>query len=218
MRRPAAEGKGRGAATDRRRAAARKQSPPERDVIADRLHGWWAQVIAGQLEHRHPVHGTALRLRFDRDVLVVSGVLEHRRELTELRRQLRELSAGTGTRVRIDVAVVGGDRAEEGLLDQTIVGVFETPARAEFARRLLDTHPLVRPRSMRILGSADVSSAAARRIIPREYRDQVRDALRKGNTLLVVTVDEVHAFRARDLIDEETRSLMTMTLPPVVAS
>ena len=67
---------------------------------------------------------------------------------------------------------------------------------------------------MTALRSADVSNEKGRQVIPREYRAQVRDALRKGNTLLVVTVDEVQAFGVRELIDEETRSLMTLTLPP----
>ena len=214
MRVPARESRGRRAASTQGRSTAAKRSKTDRDVIEDRLRGWWAEVIAGQLEHRHPVYGTALRLRFDGDEVVVTGMLQHKRELTELRSQLRRLSAGAGPRVRLKVSVEDPHRGEEGLLEQTIIGVFETAERAEFACHLLEAHATARPRSMTALRSADVGSEKARHVIPPEYRAQVREALRKGNTLLVVTVDEVQAFGVRELIDEETRSLMTLTLPP----
>jgi hypothetical protein len=38
--------------------------------------------------------------------------------------------------------------------------------------------------------------------------------LDEGRTLLVYTVDETAAFAARQLVEEETRSLSTFALPP----
>jgi len=39
-------------------------------------------------------------------------------------------------------------------------------------------------------------------------------ALDAGRSVIAVAVDETEAFRARELLDEETRSLETLVLPP----
>jgi hypothetical protein len=46
----------------------------------------------------------------------------------------------------------------------------------------------------------------------------LRKALDAGNGVLIIRVDEAEAFEARDLLDEDTRSLWTMATPPVPAS
>ena len=50
-----------------------------------------------------------------------------------------------------------------------------------------------------------------------DFAADVRTALEAGNGVLIIRVDEADAFEARELLDEDTRSLWTMATPPVPA-
>jgi hypothetical protein len=48
-----------------------------------------------------------------------------------------------------------------------------------------------------------------------EFAADVRTGLAAGYGVIVVRVDETDAFEARELMDEDTRSLWTLVTPPV---
>lgn len=48
--------------------------------------------------------------------------------------------------------------------------------------------------------------------------EDVQAALAENHAALILTVDETQAFQAREILDEETRSLRTVVLPPIPAS
>ncbi len=191
-----------------------------RDLIADRLAGWWAAVLEGQMEQGHPVYGSEIRAAFDGDVLVVRGRLAHRRDLQELRQELKMLRSRDpdAPRVRLEVSLAPKREVRPGLLDQTIVGVFESRVRADAAARLLASHAQTKPARVEVVSAGAAAGKALMAEIPDGYRRTLGSALSRGCTFVVATVDEVRAFRTRLVLDEETRSLMTLTLPPRLAS
>lgn len=105
---------------------------------------------------------------------------------------------------------------QAGLLVQTLIGAFETAEQAGFAEGYLQGHAHVDPRRMLVVAAdADEEARTAlRSVLPDAYQKQAERALAAGRSVLVVTVDETEAFQARELLDEETRSLETIVLPP----
>src|SRR5207249_1724524 len=91
--------------------------------------------------------------------------------------------------------------------------VFGSRDAAVFAAELLRSHRDLSPR-VELLERADRRRPAFRTSVPPAFRDQAGEALAGGHTLLVLTVDEVDAFTVRDLLEQETRSLATLSLPP----
>jgi len=51
-------------------------------------------------------------------------------------------------------------------------------------------------------------------MLPEDFLIDVRKAFNAGDAVLVLRVDETDAFKARELLDEETRSLWTISTPP----
>jgi hypothetical protein len=100
-----------------------------------------------------------------------------------------------------------------GLLDQTIIAAFASPALAEDARKSLREHGRLNPKELVVVKSA--RDEALNRI--GEFAVDVRNALAKGNGILMVRLDEIDAFEARELVDEDMRSLWTVGTPPVPA-
>jgi hypothetical protein len=202
----------------------RKNVPGEADSLrttGQRVGAWWASLIAGQVEQSHPIHGSKISAKVEGDTLVVRGKLPSEDDLAELRAELEHIAGHGVAHVRIEVTVDQAGTQQRGLLRQTLIGVFETAELAGFAAGYLEGHAQV-PREAMLLVEADSDDApkdrAALDDLGPPFTDQARALLDNGRSLLIVSVDEVDAFRVRELLDEETRSLETLVLPPQTAS
>ena len=96
--------------------------------------------------------------------------------------------------------------------------MFESPDAAAFAQSYLTEHVHVHPERLAVF-DASAPDAAARiaASLPAAYHDDAQQALAAGRSVLIVTVDETEAFKTRELLDEETRSLKTVVVPPAAA-
>jgi len=115
--------------------------------------------------------------------------------------------------------VVVDDSGESGLLFQTLVATFENEAPARFAATYLASQSHVRPVAIHTLASGTEQSepaeaAAVRQLLTDERWEVVPKTLAAHGAIAVVTVDETQAFAPREILDEETRSLDTVVLPP----
>ncbi len=196
------------------RDAAEASAGQPADMTGDRTKAWWSQVLAGQTAQTHPTWGSDLKFKVRGDELLVTGTLANDEDLAELTREVDAMKGNGISDYTIDVVVSPPETAQEGLLEQTLVGVYETADQARFAVSFIESSYHVTPTRMRVIEPAEVGDAATRSIVPDEYWDDVEKALGEGHALLVLTVDEVKAFRAREALDEETRSLATFILPP----
>jgi hypothetical protein len=114
-----------------------------------------------------------------------------------------------GERVRARSAAASG----RGILDQTIIAAFASPALAEHARKSLSEHGRLKPKELVVVNST--RDPVLNRI--GEFAVDVRKALAHGNSIVIVRLDEIDAFTARELLDEDMRSLWTVGTPPVPA-
>lgn len=114
-----------------------------------------------------------------------------------------------GKRVRARSA----DANERGILDQTIIAAFANPALAEQARKSLREHGRLNPKELLVVKSG--RDPVLNRI--GDFAVDVRKALADGNGIVMVRLDELDAFEARELLDEDMRSLWTVGTPPVPA-
>lgn len=186
-------------------------------MLRERTHAWWTEALAGQTTQSHPVHGTNVRAHLDGRVLVISGSVPSERVRREVAREAEHLKRGHGIRhVRDELTVERSDVEREGLLVQTLVSVFETEEQAGFAAGYLEGHASFTAAMLHVLTPDHASRAAAmlHALLPDAFWDDAERELSAGRVLLVVTVDEVDAFTARELLEEETPSLRTLALPP----
>jgi hypothetical protein len=198
----------------------RRNVPGEADSLrmtGQRVAAWWASLIAGQVEQSHPIHGSKIAAKVEGDTLVVRGKLPSGDDLAELRAELKHIEGHGVAHVRMEVSVNEAGTQQKGLLRQTLIGAFETAELAGFAAGYLEGHAQV-PRESMLLVEADSDDAPKDRAaldgLGPPFTDQARALLDDGRSLLIVNVDEVDAFRVRELLDEETRSLETLVLPP----
>jgi hypothetical protein len=190
-------------------------------MIGERVGAWWTSVIAGQADQSHPIQGTKIAAKIEGDTLVVRGKVPTQADLEEIRAEVEHLAGHGVAHVRVEVAVEEEGTQQKGLLRQTLVGAFETEELAGFAAGYLEGHAHVAREAMLIVeadGNDAPKDRAALDYLGPPYADQVRATLDAGRSVLIVSVDEVDAFRVRELLDEETRSLETLVLPPQPAS
>jgi len=190
--------------------------------LFERSQAWWIAVIAGQSDQSHPMHGSDIRARIDGDTLVVSGVVPTPADRDEIDREVEHLTLGPlgVAHVRNDLRVVRRRREQPGLLAQTLVGLFASEEQAGFAAGYLEGHARLRPQLLRLIapGPRRRTHALVAALLPAAFLADAQAALTAGQFLLVVVVDELDAFIARELIDEETHSLQTLVLPPEPAA
>jgi hypothetical protein len=103
-----------------------------------------------------------------------------------------------------------------GVLDQTLIAAFADREVAEFARRYLIESRRIKAKHVEILDAKQESRA--RRLLPEGFMSDIRKAFDAGRAVLILRVDETAAFRVRELLAEETRSLWTVATPPTAAS
>jgi len=175
------------------------------------VNAWWASVLAGDVYEPHPVYGS-LRPHLDRGRLRLSGELENESDRNELVRQARERIGHGIDRVDVARLKVAGNKEKFGILSQTLVSAFPNREAAEFARAFVLKHSRFAPLHDEIVDSAHTGRLRA--LLPEDFIDDAGRALDSGEALLILRVDETAAFRVRELLEEETRSVWTIAAPP----
>jgi hypothetical protein len=190
-----------------------------RETLHDRTRAWWSTVLVGQLNGSHPVHGTDISAALEGDTLVITGMVPTAQDRSDIEAEVAHLEGKGFTTLQNDLVLSGGTDDHAGLLTQTLFAVFESAEKAAFAQSYLVEHAHVHPERLVVFDAA--ATDAAQRIaasLPDAYHDDAQQALAAGRSLLIVTVDETEAFKTRELLDEETRSLETIVLPPAAAA
>jgi hypothetical protein len=185
------------------------------EILRDRTRAWWLSVIAGQTEDSHPIHGTSVKTEVHDGVLTLSGSVRSEEDHREIVTEAEHLRAKGIVKVVDRLEIVPESGGDQGLLVQTLIGIFENTEQAGFAEGYLEGHAHITPDVMKVLApDADEAQSVLSALLPMAWVDDAGEALRAGRSLLLVTVDETEAFRTRELLDEETRSLRTLVLPP----
>ena len=187
-----------------------------REILQTRIQAWWLSVLAGQASGEHPVYGSGFEARMDGKTLVLSGSVPSGEDRRAIETEVAQLQHHGVEAVRDELQVVPEITDDPGLLVQTLVASFETAEQAGFAEGYMEGHAHVRPGMMTVTTPDETHAAVARvhAVLPEAYWEDAETALAAGRALLIVTVDETEAFKARELLDEETHSLETLVLPP----
>jgi hypothetical protein len=185
------------------------QSP---DSAGRRVKSWWASVLAGQVDEPHPNHGADLDVAFRGGVLRLSGELGSESDRKDLLKEAREYVGRGIDRVDAEHLRVAKVKEKPGILDQTLIAAFANRDVAEFARKYLVESRRIEPKALEILDSTQ--EGTARQVVPRDFASDVQKALKAGHAVLVLRVDETEAFRVRELLSQETRSIWTVAAPP----
>jgi hypothetical protein len=187
-----------------------------REILRTRVRAWWLSVLAGQAGEAHPVQGSRVKARLEGETLVITGTVPSEADRREIEAEVEHLRGHGVARVQNELEVAPDVADQHGLLVQTLMATFETAEQAGFAEGYLEEHAHIRPRWMTVIApdGDQAGRDAVHAALPQAYWDDAEKALAAGRALLLVTVDETEAFRARELLDEETHSLMTVALPP----
>ena len=187
----------------------RRNSRPSGTHAPD-TDGWWKQVLAGAVATTHPVHGDELKVKLTEGRLVLWGEVPSKRDRDQLVREARERIGNglheydaKGLRIR-------PKDEKRGLLGQTIAAAYSHRDTAELALQFFLEHTGNKPIRAKLVDR----DAKLEDEVPFELVDDARKQLGRGLTLLVVEVDETEAFRARSLLEEDTRSVWTSAAPP----
>jgi hypothetical protein len=178
---------------------------------ADPVAQWWTKVLAGQTDAPHPVYGETVRVRFHGGVLRLSGEVASDQQRQGIIDEARRYVGRGLDDVDARRLIVKRSDGMRGVLDQTIIAAFPNPDVAERALTL------IREDSRMKLKEAHVVKTEGDPALDRlgEFAKDVRKALAAGHCALIVRVDEIDAFEARELLDEDMRSLWTLAMPPV---
>jgi hypothetical protein len=172
-------------------------------------------VIAGLVDDPHPIYGADLDVAFKGGVLRLSGELPSIADKQELLKEAREY-VGRGVEA-IDAkhlkVAKSGEKA--GVLEQTLIAAFPNRDVAEYARRYLVESRRVHATQLEIVDSHH-GEARARQLLPPEFISDVQKALSAGDAVLILRIDEITAYKVRQLLAEETRSLWTIATPPTL--
>lgn len=177
------------------------------DVLGARTTAWWVGLLAGQMDQPHPVHGEDVRATVKDGVLTLKGTLPSQAELDRFLAEAEGFKGRGVTDVKSELAVAEA-QDEPGVLVQTLIAVFGAPEEANFAAHYLEGHMPDQPSIVQIEPGQAVPE------LPHGFREQADSALREGKTLLLVTVDETAAFSARQMLEEDLRSLWMVAIPP----
>lgn len=196
---------------------------PAQLEVPEHVMSWWIDLLEGEAEGSHPLFGNALQASLEGQTLVVGGALPSEAGRRDLERELRLVTERRGVAVRNETSVAPEGAEASGLLEQTLVAVYEQELHARLAIDQVQSNPLlgrVRIQMLQPNGDrpADGVAASAQRHDASTYQDEVRQALEDGQAVVVATADETAAFALRQLLDEETRSLHVLVMPPVVSA
>jgi len=187
------------------------------DGAAARTGHWWASVLAGQVDDPHPIYGADLHITFKGGVLRLSGELPSEADKKELTKEARGFVGRGVEKINARHLTVAKSREKAGILEQTLIAAFPNREVAEYARRYLVDSRRVEPKQLDILDSHQ-GEAKARQLLPPAFLSDVQRAFKAGDAVLLLRVDETSAFKVRELLAEETRSLWTIATPPTPPS
>jgi hypothetical protein len=188
-------------------------------MFGEHVRAWWTSILIGQVDQPYPVYSNHVQARISGGVLVVTGDVPTEDDRQDIQAEIHHLIGNGITEVRDEVVVVADASGESGLLVQTLVGTFENEEQARFAATYLESQSHVRPVAIHILSSrteeaTPSETVGVRQLLTEKHWQGVRKTLAANRAILVVTVDETRAFETREILDEETRSLETVVLPP----
>jgi hypothetical protein len=178
---------------------------------ADPVDQWWTKVLAGQTDAPHPVYGETVRVRLHGGVLRLSGEVASDQQRQSIIGEARRYVGRGLDDVDARRLIVKRPDGMRGVLDQTIIAAFPNPDVAERALTLIREDSRIELKDAHVV-KADRDPALDRL---GEFAKDVRKALAAGHCALIVRVDEIDAFEARELLDEDMRSLWTLAMPPV---
>ena len=169
-------------------------------------------MLAGEANARHPIYGDDLRVKLTDGKLVLSGEVPTRRDRDQLVRKARA-RIGNGIH-QLDVSGLKTKPRKErpGVLYQTLLAAFDHPDTADLVLGYMLEHSGTKP----MLAQVVDRHTRLDDVLPAELVDKAGEQLKRGRTLIAVEVDETEAFRARQLLEEDTRSLWTLAAPPHV--
>jgi hypothetical protein len=166
--------------------------------------------MAGASDRPHPDFGERFRAKLRGGVLHLSGEVSSQRERRAL---IKEAAHFVGRGVDdVEAGRLRVSRRDEGpgLHEQRIIAAFGNRKLAEFARAFLGEHGHVEPKELEIIDPEHADRAR----LAGDFEPEVRRALDAGQAVLLLRVDETDAFELRELLEEETRSLWTIAMPP----
>ena len=188
--------------------------PPESS--ARKVRAWWATILAGLVDEPHPTHGADVDVAFRGGTLRLSGELPTDEDRNQLLREAQEYVGHGIDAVDARQLRVAKRNEKPGILDQTLIAAFADREVAEFARRYLVDSRRINAKHVEILDARHEDQA--RRLLPEGFMTDVRKAFAAGRAVLILRIDETSAFRVRELLSEETRSLWTVATPPTPAT
>jgi hypothetical protein len=188
--------------------------PP--DTVSGTTRSWWASILAGQIDDPHPIYGADIDVAFKGGLLRLSGVLPSADDRKRVLAEAREFVGHGIDDVDAKHLTVAKREEKSGILDQTLIAAFPNREVAEYASEYLLRSRRVEPKQLEILDSGKEDKA--RKLLPEAFLDDVHRAFEAREAVVILTVDETSAFKARELLDEETRSLWTIATPPIPAA
>ena len=188
--------------------------PP--DTVSQRTKSWWASILAGLVDHPHPIYGADVAVTFRGGVLHISGELPSESDRKALLKDAREHVGHGIDDIDAKHLTVAKGKERAGILDQTLIAAFANPDVAEYASKYLVESRRVESKRLEILDSR--LEDRARDLLPAEFLSDVKKAFDAGEAVLILTVDETAVFKVRELLAEETRSLWTIATPPIPAA
>jgi hypothetical protein len=186
------------------------------DSSGPRVRTWWAAVLAGLVDEPHPNFGADVAVAFKGGTLRLSGELPTEEDRKQLLDEARAYVGHGIDAVDARQLRVIKRREKPGILDQTLIAAFADRDVAEFARRYLLDSRRIKVKHEEILDGKQ--EGRARRLLPDGFMKEVHKAFDSGGAILILKVDETAAFRVRELLAQETRSLWTVATPPTAAS
>lgn len=193
-------------------AASQLTSAAARRAVRDRVRAWWGEALHGRADSAHPTYGPTISARIDGDTLIVNGTVPREADLRQLADEVRRLKGRGVKRVRNQLRLAPTEIEVRGLYVQTLLAMYATESQAAYAEGYFEGAAIFTSKVVRLLKPGAV--AALRASVPSEHWSGGEAALSAGHCILLVTVDETDAFRARELLEEDTRSLLTLALPP----
>lgn len=188
--------------------------PP--DSSGARVRTWWAAVLAGLIDEPHPNFGADVAVAFKGSTLRLSGELPTEEDKRQLLEEAREYVGHGIDAVEAKQLKAVKSREKPGILDQTLIAAFAGREVAEFARSYLLDSRRIKVKHEEILDGKQEGRAL--RLLPDGFMKEVHKAFDSGGAVLILRVDETAAFRVRELLAQETRSLWTVATPPTAAS
>jgi hypothetical protein len=180
------------------------------DAVA--IDAWWKAVLAGGVDEPHPVHDDDLKVSIRHGTLRLVGTLPTEEDKAELLERGRDFVGHGIDRLDAKHLKVAKRKDKPGILEQTLIAAFRNREVAELTRDYLVGIRRLRAKQLEILDRGQEDRA--RRIVPAEFVDNVQRALKSGDAVLVVRVDEIDAFKVREMLAEDTRSRWTVAAPP----